>query len=266
MPVMTEYLPGTPCWVDLSTPDAEASKAFYGGLFGWQAHSPPGPDPYAFFSPAGTPPEDGAARVVAGLMPMSGEGHRAAWNTYISVADADATAALVAEAGGQVLVPPLDVAGQGRMALLADDQGASIAIWQALAFGGAGLMNDPGCFCWAELTCRDTDAAGRFYGRLFGWAADTSQIGPVTYTEWRLGDRPVGGMAHMDENWPEGIPAHWMAYFAVSDCDAVGESVAAFGGKLRIPPTEIPPGRFAVLDDPHGATFSIIKLAAPAGG
>jgi uncharacterized protein len=244
MPVMTEYPPGTPCWADLSTPDAGASGAFYGGLFGWETHSPPGSDAtaYAFFGSAGPP--------------------AACWNTYVSVTDADATAALVSQAGGQVLVPPLDVDGQGRMAMFADDQGAMIAAWKPKAFAGAGLVNEPGCLCWYELACRDTAAAARFYGRVFGWHADTSQMGPMTYTEWRLDGRPVGGMVHMDEDWPEGIPPHWMVHFAVADCDAAAARTEELGGQVRVPPTDVPPGRFAVVADPHGAVFTIIKLAA----
>ena len=97
MPVMAEYPPGTPCWADLSTPDARESSAFYGGLFGWEMHSPRGSDAdaYAFFAPAGIPADEVPARMVAGLMPLTGAQQQPAWNTYVSVADADATAALV---------------------------------------------------------------------------------------------------------------------------------------------------------------------------
>ncbi len=101
-------------------------------------------------------------------MPFTGGERPACWNTYVSVTDADATAALVSQAGGQVLVPPLDVDGQGRMAMFADDQGAMIAAWKPKAFAGAGLVNEPGCLCWYELACRDTAAAARFYGRVSG--------------------------------------------------------------------------------------------------
>ena len=182
MPVMREYPPGTPCWADLSTPDARASSAFYGGLFGWEVNSPAGSDAgaYAFFVPAGTPADEAPARLVAGLMPLTSEVQPAGWNTYVSVTDAAATAELVAEAGGQVLVPPMDIDGQGTMTMFADDQGARIAAWQPKAFRGAGLVNEPGCLCWNELACRDTAAAERFYGRVFGWQADTSQMGPMT--------------------------------------------------------------------------------------
>ena len=257
---MTRYLPGTPCWVDLSTGDPVASVGFYTSLFGWASYSAPGEGPgYTFFAPAGTRPADFPGRVVAGLMPGA---EHTAWNTYVAVADAEATATRVTEAGGQVLVPPADVAGQGRMAMFADDQGALIAAWQPAAFHGAGLVNAPGCFCWSELACRDTGAAAEFYGSVFGWAPETSQMGPMTYTEWRLGGRAVGGMVHMDEDWPSGIPPRWVVYFAVTDCDAAAAQATDLGGQVAVPPTDAPPGRLAVLSDPQGATLTIIKLAA----
>ncbi len=261
MPALPEYPPGTPCWVDLSTSDPGASAGFYRDLFGWVTHAAE-PGGYTFFAAAGTPPGQAAGRVVAGLMPGPGG---AAWNTYVSVTDADATAALVTAAGGQVLAPPMEIAGQGCMAMFRDDQGASIAAWQPHAFRGASLVNDPGCFCWTELACRDTGAAAAFYGQVFGWTAETSELGPMTYTEWRLGGRAVGGMVHLDDNWPEGIASHWMVYFAVADCDAVAAQATELGGQVSVPPTDAPPGRLAVITDPQGATFSVIRLAANNG-
>jgi hypothetical protein len=268
MPVMREYPPGTPCWVDLSTSEPAAAVAFYSALLGWESYAAPGGGEasYTFFAPAGTRPEDFHGRVVAGLMPSPDSGRPAAWNTYVSVTDIEATSALVTGAGGHVIVPPLDVDGQGRMALFADDQEALFAVWQPAAFPGCGLVNAPGCFCWSELACRDTGAAARFYGRVFGWEAQTSQMGPMTYTEWRLGGRAVGGMVHMDENWPEEAAPRWVVYFAVTDCDAAAALAADLGGQVAVPPADAPPGRLAVIADPGGAAFTIIRLAAGAAG
>jgi predicted enzyme related to lactoylglutathione lyase len=263
MPAMTTYPPGTPCWVDLSTSDPAASAAFYTGLFGWTAQAaPPGGDAaYTFFAPAGTPPGEFHRSVVAGLMPSPGSG-RAAWNTYVSATDADAAAGRVTAAGGQVLAPAAEVPGQGTMAMFADDQGARFAVWQPAAFDGARLVNDPGCFCWSELACRDTAAAGAFYGSVFGWAPDTSEMGPMTYTEWRLAGRTVGGMVHMDEEWPADVPPRWVVYFAVTDCDEAAARATELGGRVTVPPADAPPGRLAILTDPQGAAFTIIRLAA----
>src|SRR3984957_15927013 len=176
MPVMREYPPGTPCWADLTTSEPAASLGFYTGLFGWASYAAPddGGASYTFFAPAGTAPENFPGRVVAALMPSPGPERPAVWNTYVSVADIGATAALVTGAGGGVVVPPLDVAGQGQMAMFADDQEALFAAWQPVAFPGCGLVNEPGCFCWSELACRDTEAAARFYGRGVGWGGERS--------------------------------------------------------------------------------------------
>jgi predicted enzyme related to lactoylglutathione lyase len=268
MPVMREYPPGTPCWADLTTSEPAASLAFYTGLFGWASYAAEddGGASYTFFAPGGTAPENFPGRVVAALMPSPGPERPAVWNTYVSVADIGATAALVTGAGGRVVVPPLDVAGQGQMAMFADDQDALFAAWQPAAFPGCGLVNEPGCFCWSELACRDTEAAARFYGRVFGWEAETSQMGPTTYTEWRLGGRAVGGMVHMDEDWPEQVAPRWVVYFAVTDCDTAAALAGDLGGQVAVPPADAPPGRLAVIADPQGAAFTIIRLAAdPAG-
>lgn len=264
MPMMRGYPPGTPCWVDLSTSEPAAAAAFYTGLFGWESRTAPGGGEasYTFLAPAGTAPEDFPGRVVTGLMPSPGAQRPATWNTYVSVTDIDATAGLVTGAGGRVTVPPLDVDGQGRMAMFADDQEALFAAWQPRAFPGCGLVNEPGCYCWSELACPDTEAAARFYGRVFGWETETSQMGPVTYAEWRLGGRAVGGMVHMDENWPEGVAPRWVVYFAVTDCDAAVALAADLGGQVAVPPVDAPPGRLAVIADPQGAPFTIIRLAA----
>jgi predicted enzyme related to lactoylglutathione lyase len=122
-------------------------------------------------------------------------------------------------------------------------------------------VNHPGCFCWSELACRDTKAAAAFYGQVFGWDPEASQMGPMTYTEWRLAGRAVGGMVHMDEEWPEGVPPRWVVYFAVDDCDAAAVHAAQLGGQVTVPPADAPPGRLAVITDPQGASFTIIRLA-----
>jgi hypothetical protein len=67
-------------------------------------------------------------------------------------------------------------------------------------------------------------------------------------------------MMPMDESWPAAVPAHWMVYFAVDDTDATAAKAAELGGQVSVPPTDIPPGRFAVLNDPQGAVFSVLKM------
>jgi len=176
MPEITSYEPGTPSWVDLGSPDVEASAAFYAGLFGWEAHTSPDPEAggYTMFVLDG--------HTVAGLGPLFDEGDRPSWTMYVAVADADATASSVAAAGGSVFVPPMDVLDAGRMAVCADDQGARFSIWQAGTHCGSTLANEPGTMCWTELAVPDSRQAIVFYGGLFGWEADDTG----GYVVWRL--------------------------------------------------------------------------------
>lgn len=260
MPRMMSYDPGTPCWVDLSSPDPVASAAFYGELFGWRARTEPVPEAagYRLFALG-----DGAGECeVAAVLPLTSEGQQPAWTTYVSVTDVDATVKAVEAAGGQVLTGPLDMLDQGRMAIFIDAAGAVIAAWQPRRFQGAALAGDRDTYCWSELVCRDIDGARAFYGEVFGWQGDTRPFGPSSYTEWKIDGRALAGMVQMNEQWPAEIPPHWMVYFAVDDCDACASRTAELGGTVSVRPTDIPTGRIAVLSDPHGAFFSVIKVSA----
>jgi predicted enzyme related to lactoylglutathione lyase len=257
MTAIAEYVPGTPSWVDLGSPDVAASVDFYGGLFGWDApESVPGSGGYRIFHFKGA--------AVAGLGPlMSPDQPTAAWSTYVSVADADATSKAAAAAGASVLMAPMDVLDVGRMAIFLDPAGAAVSVWQPRAHAGAGLVNEPGTLCWNELTTHQVSEAKEFYGSVFGWEGITSPFGPTTYTEWKLDGRTVGGMIEMNEQRPAEIPSHWMVYFAVEDTDTTAAKAVELGGVVSVPPTDIPPGRFAVFNDSHGAVFSVIALADP---
>jgi predicted enzyme related to lactoylglutathione lyase len=161
---------------------------------------------------------------------------------------------------------PFDVLGAGRMAVFADPTGAVLSVWQPLRHPGAGVVNEPGALCWNELTTRDVEAATRFYEAAFGWRGETTEYGSTTYTEWKLGERAIGGMIRMNDEWPADVPAHWMVYFAVEDADAAATKVEELGGTVPVAPTDTPAGRFAVVNDPQGALFSIIRLTAREDG
>src|SRR4051812_17354454 len=145
MPEFSSHPPGTPSWVDLSTPDVAAAARFYGELLGWDT-TEPGPED-----------ETGGYRMftlrdkqVAGLAPVQQEGQPPAWMTYIASDDADATAKTAGAAGGQVFVPPFDVLDAGRMTVIADPTGAMFGVWQPGRHAGAELANEPGSLCWNE--------------------------------------------------------------------------------------------------------------------
>ena len=260
---MTEYAPGTPSWVELSTPDTDASAAFYRGLMGW-SRTEPGPvdetGGYSMFLQGD--------QTVAGLMGHMQEGQPTAWSTYISVADADATATRVEAAGGTVAVAPMDVMDLGRMAFFTDPTGAMFGVWEPKTFTGADLVNQPNSCCWNEAMTRDPEGGKAFYGAVFGWepTRPTFEGAPESYTVWHLGGKDVGGMMDMTgDHFPAQVPPHWSVCFAVADCDAIVETARTLGATITFEPMDMPIGRFAGIVDPQGASFSVMQPAAGGG-
>ena len=121
-------------------------------------------------------------------------------------------------------------------------------------------MPVPGSFVWHELATTDTSRARDFYSRLFGWKSSEMEMGPgFTYTTFKHGGRDAAGMFTMaGPDW-EGKPPHWMVYIGVDDVDAMANKAQQLGGTICVPPTDIPVGRFSVLQDPTGAVISIYK-------
>jgi uncharacterized protein len=119
-----------------------------------------------------------------------------------------------------------------------------------------------GAFCWNELATTDAGAAKKFYTELLGWELKESQDAGMAYTEIVVGGQQhVGGIYQMTAE-DGNRPSHWMAYVAVDDVDASARRVDELGGKVCVPPTDIPNvGRFCVINDPAGATLSLVKLS-----
>lgn len=260
MPVRSDFAPGEFCWIDLSTNDLESALTWYGELFDWahqKMESPGGAPPYAFLT-------KGAAAVggMGELSPeMKANGVPPMWNSYVSTDDCEATEAKVKELGGVVAVPTMDVPGHGKLAFFVDPEGASFAAWQSTGSEGPGmLINEHGGLSWNELMYRDSETTMAFYGALHGWEFKDMPMGEADYKMLRCGDKDAGGMMKMEGAQFEGIPAHWLIYFNVTDCGAVAAKVEATGGKVNVPPTEIPVGSFSVFADPQGAFFAVISL------
>lgn len=117
-----------------------------------------------------------------------------------------------------------------------------------------------GALAWNELTTRDVDGSKEFYPAVFGWAVRDVSFEDASYTLWEVDGQPVAGMMPMvGEQWPPDLPPHWMVYFAVDDTDAAAGRVTELGGQVSVPPADTPAGRLAVVGDPHGAFFSIIR-------
>ncbi|MCQ4080385.1 VOC family protein [Streptomyces sp. RB6PN25] len=257
----TNYVPGAPVWVDLSTPDIPATAAHYQALFGWEFQSA-GPDAggYGMFVLDG--------KTVAAVGPCSEEGAASAWTVYFHTPDVDATAKAVEQAGGVVRFGPFDVFDRGRMAGFTDPTGAEFAVWQPGKTKGLDAVNDPNTLCWTELHTTDPEQAKSFYHSVFDWESQDAPMGGFTYTVVS----PSGGgqeasqggiMGLSDEARSAGATAHWLPYFEVADCDAVVAKVSGIGGTVLMGPADLEGvGRMAALRDRYGAAFSVITSAS----
>ena len=165
--------------------------------------------------------------------------------------------------GGSIVAGPMDVFDSGRLAVFADPAGAVFGVWQPKEHKGFGVVDRPGGMCWFELLTRDADRARTFYrdGLRLG-QRQPSRTAASEYTEWKLEGESFSGMMRMGEDFPPEVPAHWMVYVQVEDCDATAAKARELGGEVHVPPTSIPPGRFALLRDPQGGVFSVIALTA----
>ncbi|GKQ39332.1 VOC family protein [Streptomyces sp. A012304] len=243
-------VPGGPCWAELGTTDLAAAQRFYAELFGWRCETDPRQEAGGYTV---AHLRDAA---VAALSPLYQEAQPVAWTVSFAVSDADVSARMIEEAGGKVLVGPMDVFDMGRYVVALDPGGAAFQLWQARTFQGAGLFNAPGSLGWVELLTRDPARAEAFYTTIFGWTVATTEH----YTQWGVGGADFGGMITMDDKFPHEVPPHWLPYFAVEDVDATTARATGAGGAALMEPTSVPDGpRIAVLRDPQGAVFGVYR-------
>jgi predicted enzyme related to lactoylglutathione lyase len=280
------YPAGVPCWVDTGQPDPEAAVSFYEGLFGWDFEDRMPADAPGRYFVAQLRGRDVAAVGSQSDQPPP----KPVWKTYVWVDSADETTAKAKEAGGTALAEPFEVGDSGRMAVLADPEGAVFCVWQANKHRGAQLVNEPGTWNFSELNTRDPQGAQAFYGAVFGWKATTIVTGDGGFTMFRrpgYGDylaerdpslRERMGADHVPEGFedavawlvpmvngevPEDTPPHWSITFAVDDADAVAERAERLGGTVLAPPFNAPWVRMTVLSDPQGAVFTASKYMPP---
>jgi predicted enzyme related to lactoylglutathione lyase len=248
---MTNFAPGTPNWVDLGTTDVAGAARFYGSLFGWELENL-GPDAggYGLFRKNG--------KQVAGVGPAMDPNRGTSWATYFATDDADDSASKVTANGGQVVMAPMEVMEQGRMAVFMDPTGAFFSVWQPGKHGGAELTYEPGSLTWTELLTPDIKSGKRFYPAVLGVTTrDVSMGEGPPYTLFEVEGRSVAGAMPQDRS--AGAPSYWSVYFAVDDCDATHEKALELGASEIMVPQDSPAGRFSVLADPQGGAFSIIK-------
>lgn len=239
-----------PAWVDLATSDVAAAAEFYSRVFGWDVHVSEDPQ-YGGYAMAHY--EGGDA---AGIGPKQMPEAPTAWSLYIGTEDIGALSAAVKAAGGTVIVEPMAVGDQGQMAVYQDPIGAYISAWQAGAMESFLGDGRPNTFGWAELQARGLDRAVPFYEQAFGWTATRPGGG---YVEFAVNGDVVAGASEINEHMPAEMPSNWLVSFSVADVDETFRKVIDAGGSERMAPMDYSGGRFAVIADPQGAAFGIVK-------
>lgn len=245
--------PGTPCWVDLGTPDRDAAAAFYTGLFGWELVDH-GPEMGGYLTATV------AGRAVAGIAPLPEDVRHVAstWTTYLATDDVDATTEAAVRAGASTIFAPVDITGQGRSALIADPTGAPVGLWQAGDHIGMQLANEPGSVAWNECMSRDFATAREFYTAVFGYDwFDMSGEG-FTYAALMVGGRSVGGLGALEASMPGDVPSHWATYVKVEDAHESAATVLRLGGAVLREPWDTPFGTMCMVSDIAGAALSLM--------
>jgi predicted enzyme related to lactoylglutathione lyase len=185
------------------------------------------------------------------------------WSVYLAVADARKTADAVAANGGQILVPAMDIADLGTMAVTSDPDGARIGIWQPKLFHGLGVLGEAGAPSWFELYTRDYDKVVLFYREVFGWDTEVVSDTPeFRYTTLKSGEDQLAGVMDATGFLPDGAPANWSVYFWVNDADAASAKILDLGGSIVRPAEDTPYGRLASAADVTGAHFNIMAANA----
>lgn len=233
-------------WFELVTPDIDQGKAFYPAVAGLGTTGRDmGSFTYTMLTQGEAPQ--------AGVVNPQTEGVPAHWASYLSVGDVDASCAAVLAHGGSALAEAFDVPTVGRMAPVADPEGAAFVLFSpSNPEGGQSTA-----FHWNELWSKDPAAVLPFYQAVFGLTVEEMQMPQGTCYVLKSGDTSVGGV--VASNMPE-APPMWLPYLAVDDCDVATDTAKGLGAKTHLEPTAVPGvGRFSILSDNSGAVIGLIK-------
>lgn len=260
MPARETAPQGAPCWIDLSSSDPGRARDFYAGLFGWTFEES-GEEYGNYLSCL----RNGST--VAGIMQNADESTVAdSWITYFASADAQASADLADESGGQASVAPTEIGETGTMAMLVDPGGATAGVWQPGQHTGYQLVDEPGTAVWHELITRHYRASVLFYETVFGWTTKVeSDTDEFQYTTAEFDGVPLAGIMDGTRDFPEDRPARWDVYFGTEDVDKTVALAESLGGRVVDDAEDSPYGRFATLADPTGAEFKVMTPSDWAG-
>jgi|SRR4051794_4757338 uncharacterized protein len=250
-------------WYELMSPDPAGSKAFYDAVVGWNVEAQSSfPNGYRMIGRS-----DGKS--AGGILPLTEEmqqhGARPAWLGYIHVTDVDASVAAIQKAGGHVLMPAFDIPGVGRVAMVADPQGAPFYIMKPTPPAGQPdaksdvfSVDEAQHVRWNELSSSDQDGAIDFYTRHFGWTQEggmpMGEIGEYKFIN--QGGVMIGAIMPKPPQMP--VTA-WTYYIGVDDIDRAAKAVTGGGGQIFHGPMEIPGGEYSLNGmDPQGASFGLV--------
>lgn len=274
---ITTHPLGSISFVDLAAAEPEKQGRFYAEVLGWEQLTLPG-GAYTMFTSSGLP--------VAGMLPIRQPSDLGTqWSTYVTVADVDGICGQAEALNGAVLQAPFELAGAGRVAMIADPSGAAICVFEGWTDGGFKLFDEPGAPCWFEAMSTDARAALGFYEELFGWTATRMEGVGIDYWTCSLrsppgrgsdddasvavgddasvavGDdasRPSQGFAGIMQ-YPAGAStgmSSWQVSFAIhTHIDSFIDRATELGAQVAAGPTDTTFGAGAIMLDPAGARF-----------
>ena len=252
-------LPGKFIWYELVSRDAKKAQTFYAEVLGWDVRPfPMGNFDYEMIYAGGTMIGGYAAPQHKAHWPGAVEKGRPAahWISCVSVEDVDASAKAATANGGKVVEPPFDTPGVGRMARIADPQGAELYVMKNAQGDVPDATASPGCFFWNELHTSQPAQALSFYAKVVGFSHRSFDAAGTYHVVSRGGVDRGGVTGHL----PSGTSPHWLPYVVVEDVDATAAHAQRLGGKILMDPQDIPGvGRIGVLQDPTGAELAIMK-------
>ena len=252
-----KLLPGKFVWFELVSNDVKKAQAFYGEVLGWQTKAVP-MGAYSYEMICLTDSLDSMIGGYSTPRPERGEGQPAHWISYVSVEDVDARAATAAAKGGRIVAKPYDIPTVGRVARIADPQGAELCLFKSVGGDPPEGLAPVGGWVWNELHTSEPEKAVAFYDSVVGYTHKSMDMGPggVYHVLSSSGADRAGVTAHL----AKGVPPHWVPYVSVDDVDATIARAGKHGARIVLPPESIPEvGRVAAFLDPVGAALAVLK-------
>jgi predicted enzyme related to lactoylglutathione lyase len=251
-------------WYELVTNDVDRARAFYRAVVGWEiageGQAMPTGSTYRMIERS-----DGgnAGGVLTLTEDMKTHGGKPVWLGYIHHPDVDAAVERIKEAGGKVHMPAMDMPGIGRMAMVADPQGAQFYLMNPTP-PEQGAKSDVFDFAraehirWNELWTTDPPPAVALYTELFGWTQEGAMpMGAMG--DYLFIQHDGGGIGAIARAQAGGEGSRWQYFAGVDDIDRACAAVTEYGGRLLGEPQQIPGGEYsAYAHDPSGATIGLV--------